>query len=345
MQNNKSLQSIQFLRAFACLYVVFFHSTELYPKNIDTQFFWGLFQYGFSGVDIFFVLSGFIITLTSYKFIGKKAHTIQFLYKRIVRIFPTYWIIIVFFLSLQIIFPTFYRTHFSLNFDTLINTFLLLPGHKMINGVSWTLTHELWFYLIFALVFLLRKSIIILLYLAYFIAILIYLFLPKNSDYSFMIFHPMNIEFLLGIIAAIVFKKIPYRFTKTLITIGFLLLFLGAFIYSKQLLPSDLLRLILFGIPSFIIVVALAALEFHKPVVLNNIYISLGDASYSLYLLHLPILAATSKVISRFNFENGFIIHAIFLFSIAFLSLLSIIFYKYVERPTVLKLGSLYKRN
>ncbi|MBO9659299.1 MAG: acyltransferase, partial [Chitinophagaceae bacterium] len=156
-QKNNQLLLIQVLRGIASFMVVLFHATENFRLNFDSEFLSGFFSFGAAGVDLFFVLSGFIITYTSGSLVGRPSNVSYFLKRRVIRIFPIYWIIAAAFLCVQLALPSFYKNGYSFTGFNLLGTFLLLPGHSMVNGVSWTLTNELFFYILFIAAFLIRN--------------------------------------------------------------------------------------------------------------------------------------------------------------------------------------------
>ena len=155
---QKNLHLIQLLRGIASILVVLMHITVNFSDIFKDTFLFGIFSFGGSGVDIFFVLSGFIITYSHVRQIGNPSTTLIFLKRRFIRIFPIYWIIITVFLVLNLTLSTFYKTHFDTGIGNLLKTYLLLPNHTMFNGVSWSLTNELFFYLLFTLALLIPKK-------------------------------------------------------------------------------------------------------------------------------------------------------------------------------------------
>jgi len=200
---KKNLQLIQVLRGIASLLVVLFHITGNFSETYHQHWLGNIFLFGNSGVDIFFVLSGFIITYSNRQYITKPTSIIKFLKKRAIRVFPIYWVVITFFIFLQIIFPTYYRTHYYLDIVNILNTYFLLLNHNMVNGVSWTLTYELFFYLLFVIALSVpHKKYTLLLLFAYFIFLLIVpIIIPtisenQNSIIQLLVF-PMNIEYQL----------------------------------------------------------------------------------------------------------------------------------------------------
>ena len=311
LHKKTNLQSIQFLRGIACLLVVFLHISETYLSTYHTFFLGNIFRFGGAGVDIFFVLSGFIITYSNSRFLTQSSSIIKFIMKRIIRIFPIYWIIISFLLLMQVALPFFYRTHYQFTGANLLNTYLLLPNHNMVNGVSWTLTNELFFYLLFTISLLVpqKKYSIILLFI-YLGILLLFPILPlsKNSINNFTdaILFPMNIEFLLGIIIVLLMDKLPKNWCIPLLVTGVVLFIFGAIFTNsgKQVFTNSYNRVLLFGLPSFIIILALVKYELTTKIYIHNLFIKLGDASYSIYLFHLPLVAAFFKIMVKLNVTN-----------------------------------------
>lgn len=345
---NKNLQLIQLLRGIASLLVVLLHCSRNSLETLHRDFCANFFLFGGAGVDIFFVLSGFIITYTSFKFIGKANYSGFFIRRRIVRIYPTYWIIISLFLLLQVLLPSFYRTHFSFDLNNILSTYLLLPGHEMVNGVSWTLSYEIFFYLLFSLCFFIPQKKWSF-YTATLYAVIIIL-LPvlgydfeNNNKWLSLVTYPMNVEFFMGIIAAVLIPKISSQ-TAVPFIIGGCIIFLMNAVFSNlnfHLLPNTFNRVIFFGIPSFFIITGLVKYELINKIRVHNIFLLLGEASYSLYLIHLPLVVASFKILSKFNMRNNIFIHCIIILIVCIICYASILFYKFVERPIIARLNSL----
>lgn len=346
MTENKNLQLVQILRGVAALLVVFMHAGENFKKNFGGFFLDDFFRFGGAGVDIFFVLSGFIITYTSYHNISRPEKTGAFIKRRFIRIFPTYWVIATFFLLLQFALPSFYPTKFPSEPGALLSTFFLLPDHIMLNGVSWTLTYEIFFYLTFILAFLVpsRKVVmgIALVYLVSIIIAGIYANSFTGNRWLNLVFFPKIIEFIIGIVAAVIFQRIPKRAAIWLILFG-ALLFLGSGIFSNMgyyLTQNNFNRVIIFGIPSFLIICGIVRYEMETTIRAPKFLLQLGDGSYSLYLLHLPVLVATCKVLSMLQIQNETLQHVIMLLVIVFLCGISILFYTLIEKPIISYLNS-----
>ena len=346
-QQNKNLSLIQVLRGIASLLVVLFHTTFNTNALLHKDFGFNIFLFGGSGVDIFFVLSGFIITYTSIKWASHPNKLLPFIRKRFVRIFPTYWIIITLFLLAQFLFPAFYSTHFEFNLLNILSTYLLLPGHIMVNGVSWTLTYELFFYILFSLVFLLPKKQWAFIFFALYACIVILIPIvsdgfEKSNGWLNLVSYPMNVEFFMGVLAAYLVPKIPYRASLPMIAAGSFCFIIGGLLYDGhyQLLSNTFNRVVFFGMPSFFIVLGLVKYELIKKIKVHSVFLSLGEASYSLYLLHLPVLVAAIKTMEKFNIRNTIFVHVILIGIIIIICFVAIRFYKWVEKPIIKKLNA-----
>ena len=170
------LISIQVLRAVAALAIVFAH---LWPTFV----FLGLptavanFLLGAAGVDLFFVISGFIMVYTSKPLFSQPGAPLYFFVRRIVRIVPLYWaattVVLIFYLK-----TSFDLSERNLTWMNVIASYLFLPLPHLngqtepILGVGWTLNYEMFFYVVFAFATLLSQRWAVLAVTAFFIAVL-----------------------------------------------------------------------------------------------------------------------------------------------------------------------------
>ncbi len=350
MAEKKTLQLVQVLRGIASLLVVLLHVTANMYEIFDTPFLGNVFMFGGSGVDVFFVLSGFIITYTSLPFLSKPAALPAFAKRRLNRIYPIYWIVITGLLLLQLGLPAFYNTHFTTSFSNLAATYLLLPEHEMLNGVSWSLTNELFFYFIFTVAFLLPKP-------RYsFYCMLLYFFillaaaisfpqLPTDNAYLELLLFPMNIEFFLGVTIAILFKKLPPSLIYPFLLTGIALFITGASLYNLKIsvidanMHPEFERVLLFGVPSFFILLALTSLEFKRAIRVHPFLLTLGDASYSIYLVHLPLAVAALKIANRLELKGFLPLQVIGILIIVAVCAVGILVYRFIEKPLINKLN------
>lgn len=341
---KKRLYSLQLLRGLAAVLVVLAHCDLIFSQNYGTGFFFRYFTFGGSGVDFFFVLSGFIIIYVHRDEIGQSQKLFPFLFKRFTRIYPIYWV----FLTLKMLASFLFSydpESTSRNLREIVKAYTLFPQNREILsssflGVSWTLSHEIFFYLIFALLIGLSARIACSLISIWFLGVLVNFLgiiqIPQESIILNFIFSPYNIEFALGIMAAYVFLKYKTKSGMLLISIGAFLYTLSAINYYHKIF--NISHVVTFGIPSVLLLLGFAYLEVTKNIQVPKLLVYLGDSSYSIYLAHGFAINNISKVVQKI-YPN--ITENIFLLSITGIvtALLSIIFgclvFSLIEKPLI----------
>ena len=316
------IKNIQVLRAFAALSVLFLHT--VYAVN-DYNFFqltknfssWGDF-----GVDIFFIISGFIMIYIK----RSQKNVLYFLKKRIIRILPLYWFFNILYLFLFILFPTSFRT-LQISSDNFFLSLLFLNQYinleKPIITAGWSLEYEMLFYILFAICMLFKN-----IKLFYFFIIFL-LFLLSFLDFLY-------IEFLFGILIGIFYinknkliKNILKNYSCFILTFGFFTLFISFFFYEETH------RTIKYGIPCAFIVLG----SIFSKQISNKYIIFLGNASYSIYLSHIFCVIGTAKLFKIIapNFNGITLVVIILTFSLLFASLIHL----FIERNLILLMKKL----
>jgi len=305
--------NIQILRAFAALNVVFFHIIGIAEKYGRPVYFFEVFDgWGKCGVDIFFVLSGFVV-MHSYD--GSKKSPGQFFLNRVVRVVPVYWVLIFFLFILNFAVPNLFRS-FDVNDQKWLASLFFVSGYfgfpyPVIN-VGWTLEYEMTFYLLLAMSFFLKNVVWRYVFLLSSIAALVF----------FDALQLMAFEFLLGILCARIFKfDLILRNWMPLFFLGSIFLCVSIF-YRPSM---D--RFYLYGIPAFLIVLGLI----NSPNLELRALLFLGDASYSIYLIQFFAISFFYKVIQikSINLNGDLLSIAALSFSVAF----GCLFYVFVEKP------------
>ena len=283
--------SLQYLRAVAALMVVAFHATEKLGTmmgNDDGP----TFTTGLVGVDIFFVVSGFIMLATTR---GKDVTPGDFARRRFERIVPLYWLLTSLVLVVVLARPGLLATA---TFDAahVAASFLFLPWqHPAIDAQlpllvpGWTLNYEMAFYALFAASLLLPARLRVAALIATLSAAAFAgLFVPAGTMLAFYT-DPIIPEFVAGLLLASVWRR-GFALSRTsaicLVGIGLLLLHLGS--------SSDLPRIVWAGVPALMIVTGVVHADAGKDQAPLRLPMLLGDASYSIYLSHviaLPVLA------------------------------------------------------
>lgn len=275
---RRTLGSVQALRAVAALLVLFFHASD------------GHFLVGAAGVDIFFVISGFIMGT-----VGVQENFRTFAQKRFVRVVPLYWAV-TFAMCLGALFGVFSKFAFSQ--ETLIKSLLFIPyfdasGHIWpLVVVGWTLNLEMLFYVVFAFGLMFRTPIV------FATCILLGLvalgFIEKQSSPILMTWtSPLLLEFIAGLALAAWLKPPKSGALFVLALIGVT----GLAASSAFGWFDESNRLLTWGVPSLLIVAGCIGIEHAGkwPTVAFGPLERLGDASYSLYLTHGIVVAAVHR--------------------------------------------------
>jgi len=349
------ISNIQFLRAMAALAVVLFHLRDRLTdlSGLTGAFYDFLFQFGYAGVDVFFVISGYVIWISSHqkKNLTSNKKPSLFIYNRATRIYLGYW---PYFVLTWLIF--FVLTPSRLDgIDLLGSAFLTqfsLP--QLLIQVTWTLIYELYFYLFFAcLLFVPRRFIpkILLVFAALIVFIQttaivkfdIYAFeqFPNTSLFYTFFASPFCLQFLAGCGLGIFFERKRLTLIKTAIVAALGVFGFTLWYQQTYLLPTNLLsqgyfmpeRAALFG--SFSVLLVAIAIEYeHRGKRWFPQFSKLfGGASYSLYLAHIPILYMVAHLglfdIAR---QDGWLWLATWLVLVLIL-FYSVIHYLWIEQP------------
>lgn len=346
--NSSKLNSLQLIRAFAMILVLFIHLDYFFTKIFDTKLFFGFFfPGGDGGVDLFFVLSGFIIYHIHSSDFGKRDRLKSYLIKRFIRIYPVYWIVTILLIVLHFFLP-----QFGLGNETqpltILRSFLLIPStHAPILHAAWTLIYEVLFYISFGFLiyFGLKKmrlfviAIIVGTVVSWFYSINYNSQLQSSIFYSFFSYH--NFEFLLGCLGAYLVKRREIKIAKQMLLMGILAFFSMLLLEYDNGYPIYPLRLFGYGVSSFLIITAVSSMEIsgrHK--ISNswiyNFLILLGNASFSIYLTHQVLISGIGRVMISLELGNLINVQGVMLLTLVSTTVLGIGFYMVAEKPILL---------
>ncbi len=349
MQNSststKRLNLIQVFRGVASVLVLLAHGDLIFNQNLNQDFLFKIFTFGGSGVDFFFVLSGFIIFYVHKSDIGHRSKLKSFLFKRFTRIYPIYWVILTLKMSASFFFSYDLDAN-QRNLLEIIKAFLLFPQDREILsssflGVSWTLSFEIFFYLLFSLLIAFKPKFsfpIIIAWLLGTFGHFIGIFkIPQESLLLQFIFNPSNLEFALGCLAAYLLSRYKIGYGMAFISIGAFLYTLSAIDYYYNL--TELSHVITFGIPSTLLVIGAVSLEMSKKVNVPSLLIYIGNASYSIYLMHGFVINNLTKFVFKIYpdiTENLFILNIFGLIVAVIALMFGCAVYSFIEKPLVL---------
>ena len=342
--HQKIIQNIQGLRGIAVLLVVIYHLVIIEKKYGGTDSLLPEFlRFGMSGVDLFFVISGFVmVSVTQAAFQSPKS-AMTFLYRRVSRIYPLYWVYTVLVLIVFLVKPSIVNSSVAGEVNILAS-FLLLPSETLpLLVVGWTLIHEMYFYLMFFLMILLlpKKHLPLMLVLWAIGIALLNLFTQTSSPIAVIVTHPLTIEFIGGALLATAY----YRKNLIVNSSRSILLLFGSLITSAigyafyiqhtgLFEPAGWWRVALFGAPAILVVFSVIQLE-RNSVIIHSALIKMGDASYSIYLSHILTLSFAGRFWSQYD-GNGLWDHALIL-PIMLLAVLAVGFISHaiIEKPLI----------
>lgn len=296
------LEGIQALRAAAACLVVLLHVevTEVKFGNPGSRIFDG-FLAGHAGVDIFFVISGFVMVITSVSRAGSLEEARRFLGKRIARIYPVYWFYCLLVLGTWLIMPQWVNSS-TAGDPNLLASFLLYPADGApLLMVAWTLELEIFFYLLFAGFMLLPRRFLLPGLLASLAALTtVGVFVGTTSDLEKVVFSPMLLEFAGGCLVGIFWKSSsrPWYSVATITgTVGLVLSSVGLDrTVVSGIGETNFVRPLTYGVAGMLLVFGLSGLERTGRLRYPRFVLALGDASYTLYLSHLLVLSAVGRL-------------------------------------------------
>lgn len=290
------LNVLQAGRGIAALMVVLFHLNLIFSaEKYWGQSLWSGFTMGHAGVDFFFVLSGFIITYIHLGQAGDVRTLPDYMRKRFVRIYPVYWVALALVLASLLFFQGLAaeadRTPFGI-----ITSILLLPTPDFPHlGVAWTLRHEVLFYILFAAV-LVNRAFGLLVLSAWFAGCAVWTMTGGGSFPGNFFLSTYNLLFLMGMAAAWAVGRwrIP---APVWLAAGGVGLFVLAGVLDVAGAGTASGLTLLYGAGSALAVLGFVELERSRNLATPKPLQHLGDASYSLYLIHYVLLSAGAKLI------------------------------------------------
>jgi exopolysaccharide production protein ExoZ len=297
-QARAPLLGVQSLRGLAAMMVVYHHiETQVAREGGATL---PLYNLGMAGVDIFFVISGFIIWVSSQ---SSDLTAAKFCARRAIRLVPLYWIITAFvivvaFIAPQVLSSTVIRPAHA------IASFLFIPyPHPLLNDLypiliqGWTLNYEVAFYALFTLGLVTpNRGLTFAIVLGCLLATvsLGQIWRPTSAIADFYT-DSVLLEFGFGLCVGLAYTQLarpPTWLAIGLIAVGAIALLAVDLKQIELVYP----RVLPWGIPAALVVAGVVALDRRAGDAKRTIFTALGDASYSIYLTHIVALPLATKL-------------------------------------------------
>lgn len=334
--SHPRLLSIQRLRGVAALLVVFVHAIDLAERAPDGAVLvplWIVNDLGASGVDLFFVLSGFVMTLGFARFTGPGGWR-RFLAARAVRILPLYWLLTLAMIGITVMMPDLASTMTAIFVLPLTGGAFAFPPL----WVGWTLAFEAGFYLMVAVALASgrRMALVALVMLAALAGML----LQPSGALAQVLLNPIGLEFGFGVLICLAYERGLPRWIRTApMLVGVALLMLPRALWPELIFTpaaggviegtTSLARVVSWGAPWALILLSAVASDRSEQRQGPDPLLRLGNASYALYLSHALIFAAAERWQPFLHIDAFAVVAAMLSTSI----LLGLAVHHWVERP------------
>lgn len=284
------------LRGLSALLVLAFHTSEVAKKKLGVSL-TAAVDFGHAGVDFFFVLSGFIICYVHFSDLGRPSRLKSYLLKRFIRVCPLYWAITAAIVATALLgFSVAGEADLSLK--RIATSFLFIPqAQKPILGVGWTLAHEMFFYGLFSLMIWLPLKVALPALGVWLLSVLVRLVaFPADFDSVALNFvlNQHNLQFAIGCVVG--WRVVTgFRVPPLVFLIAGAVLFVGSGLldvfYRWHLNPF-----LQYGIASGLMLLGAASGDLAHDWNPPGWLVTIGAASYSIYLVHLAALNLVAMV-------------------------------------------------
>jgi peptidoglycan/LPS O-acetylase OafA/YrhL/glycosyltransferase involved in cell wall biosynthesis len=295
-ENTKAvLPGIEALRAIASLCVVAYHSAAIIAAQPGGSPPPLLLQNGAAGVDIFFVISGFVMVLSARSLAGRVDAARRFVRARLRRIVPLYWLCTGIKIAAMLAAPGLARG--ALTPGICIASLLFLPVHdaagrfKPVLAVGWTLSFEMMFYALFAASLAARRAPV--LWVPPVLAGIA--LLPHTGAAASELANPIILEFAFGTTLAALWLRgwrLPAALAWPVLLVAAALL-----IGTPKLALGT--RVLSWGLPAAMLVAATVSLDRRPGAAIPRVWLELGAASYAIYLTHGFVLDGLGLMLAR----------------------------------------------
>ena len=337
------LLHIQVLRALAALSVAMLHAqfdAGAIAERLGREFRAIEAFPWLAGVDVFFVISGFIMVYASRGLFGAAHGRRTFLAHRVARVVPLYWAVTTLYLAVALALPTLLNRHYFAP-EFIVASYLFIPMERpdgMIQplyGLGWTLNYEMYFYALFAVALGWRRTIALPLLVAGFLVLVAAGRLVSVPEPLAFWTDPIILEFAFGIVLGMLHENGVRVGRAAALALAAASVALFVLDFGRLDGPLVLPRVLAYGVPAALLVAAAALRPSREggEGVFTRVAVAVGDASYALYLLHPFVIRAGREAMLASGLAAtvgpwGFVAFALVLASVA-----AVLVHRVFERP------------
>lgn len=303
---RRSVENVHILRGIAALLVVLLHGSEQFEQGAFAL----PLRFGNVGVDIFFVISGFVMVYSS-AFRPRSAGA--FMHDRLIRIVPMYWAFTTLTVVLALTAPSVFRgTAFDPMHALMSYLFVAWP-HPINEGslspilrVGWTLNYEMLFYVFFSAAIALRSTARVPIALGMLLGLVALRAVLGDGPMGHFYTSGIMLEFGMGMLLAVAYvrgsiDRLPVGAGGAALVLGAL----GLVVAGNHFAPDDAWRALWFGVPAALIMTGGLTIERLRRAPVGYVGRYLGDVSYVLYLSHPFVLSAMRLVMRKLGVDLG----------------------------------------
>lgn len=347
---KRKLNLIQISRALVPLMVMTFHLSESINDYYGFEFLF-LNRLPLSGgVNYFFALTGFMMYFLYKNKFTKKSEWKPYILNRAIRIYPLYWIVTVFHVTLWIFCSSVWGP-LATDTKTTITSLFLIPLPSQNDPyliVAWSLIYTIFFYIVFSFTFLMKKDTAILFYAAW--TLLSVAFYTGLIDLNFFPIHFLfsisSLIFIGGMAVGLLIEKIKLSFKQSVFfSITGLLMFPFMWInYLQEWFYADFDFIT--GAASFLLIWGLASIDVQKTVKCPKIFSYLGHAAFAIYLTHNTVLDLLMEFSYQAQLFQYIGVSGIMIILTVLMVIVGSITHSFIEKPLVQYLKSIvYRRS
>lgn len=332
--HKTKIVSLEAARFVAALLVVLHHATLIptEPRFLGHEPMGGFFFPGHMGVEFFFVLSGFIIMHAHQTDLGRPDRLGSYLWRRISRIYFPYWAV------LAVLIPAYLFTGMGTPDKRdplyLISSIFLIPqSSQPVLGVGWTLTHEVLFYALFSL-FILSRRLMVPALAGWSALILCNQYVWQLPFPGAFVLSLYNLLFIMGIGCALVLNSRDVSRPGLMLALGLGVVALAWALELDGLLAWDVQRFV-YGAASVLAVLGLVGLERTGRLRPPSWLVTLGAASYALYLVHAVVQSMVLNLVFHSKLAQWLPEAGLFAVLVLLPLAAGLVFHFGVERPLV----------